>query len=152
MRSASPRASGSFRLEYLRLVLQTLLVGTRRLHVAEGIDHLGGRIDFLQPHLIDAHAGPVDVEYTLHQLVYGLLGFLACTRQEWLDIGLADHLAHGTLSHVLHGDVGVVNIEQIQLRILDAPEDHEIDVDNVFISRQHQAFVRHCERPAIDPA
>ena len=45
-----------------------------------------------------------------------------------------------------------MNVEEIHLRILDAPEDHEIDIDNVFISGQHEAFFRHPERPAIGPA
>ena len=38
--------------------------------------------------------------------------------------------------------VGVLDIEQVLLRILDAPVDHEIDVDDVLVAGQHQAFFR----------
>ena len=46
----------------VRFVLQALLVGARRLHVAEGVDHLARRIDLLQLHLIDLDASAVAVE------------------------------------------------------------------------------------------
>ena len=126
-----------------RLVLQALLVGAGGLHIAEGVDHLGRRVDLLQLHLVDADAGAVVVEHVLHQLLHGLLGLLARLRQERLDVGLADDLAHGALGHFLHGDLGVLDVEEVFLRVLDAPEDDEIDIDDVLVAGQHQAFLRH---------
>ena len=84
---------------------------------------------------------PIDVEHVLHQLLHGLLGLLARARQERLDVGLADDLAHGALGHFLHGDFGVLDVEEVLLRVLDAPEDDEIDVDDVLVAGQHQAFL-----------
>ncbi len=46
----------------LRFVLQALLIGAGRLHVAEGVDDLCGRIDLLQLHLDDADAGAIAVQ------------------------------------------------------------------------------------------
>ena len=53
----------------LRLVLRPLEIGARRLHVAEGVDDLGRRIDLLQLHLLHQDAGAVIVERLLHQLL-----------------------------------------------------------------------------------
>ena len=62
---------------------------------------------------------------------------------------LADDLAHGALGHFLHGDLGVLDVEEVVLRVLDAPEDHEIDVDDVLVARQHQALLRHVAHRAV---
>ena len=134
------------------LVLQPLLVGARGLHVAEGVDHLRRRIDLLQLHLIDADAGAIGVEHVLHQLLHGLLGLLARLRQDRLDVGLADDLAHGALGHFLHRDLGVLDVEEVLLRVLDAPEDDEVDVDDVLVAGQHQAFLGHVADAAGEAA
>ena len=83
------------------------------------------------------------VEHFLHQLLHALLGLLARLGQDRLDVVLADDLAHGALGHLFHGGLGVLDIEQVLLRVLDAPEDDEIDVDDVLVAGQHQAFFGH---------
>jgi hypothetical protein len=67
------------------LVLQALLVGTRRLDVAEGVDHLRRRIDLLQLHLGHLDAGAVAVEDLLHQLLHVGFGLGARFGQDRLD-------------------------------------------------------------------
>jgi hypothetical protein len=42
--------------------------------------------------------------------------------------------------------VGIFHVEEKRRRVLDHPEDGEIDVDDVFIAGQHQAFFRHVAR------
>ena len=120
--------------------MQTLLVGARRLYVAEGVDDFGGRIDLLQLHLIDEDTGPVCVQRRLHQLAHLLFGLLPILRQDRLNFRFPDDLAHGALGHVLHSGVGVLNVEKILLRVLDAPEHDEVDIDDVLVASQHQAF------------
>ena len=44
------------------LVLHTLEIGTRGLHVAEGVDHLRRIISFLQLDLLHLNAGVIVVE------------------------------------------------------------------------------------------
>src|SRR5262249_20308110 len=131
------------------LVLQPLLVGACGLHVAEGIDHLTWRIHLLQLDLVNAHTRSVEIEHILHQLLYRLLGLLARFGEDRLDVVLADHLAHGALGHLLHCDLGVLNVEEVMLGVLDAPEDDEIHIDNVLITRQHEAFLGHIAHGAV---
>ena len=109
------------------------------------------RVDLLQLHLVDADAGAVAVEHVLHQLLHGLLGLLARLGQDRLDVGLADDLAHGALGHFLHGDLGVLDVEEVLLRVLDAPVDDEIDVDDVLVAGQHQALFGHVAHAAAKP-
>src|SRR6185437_12667119 len=52
-------------------------------------------------------------------------------------------LAHGTFSRDLHRAVGVTNVEQVILGVVDQPEDGEVDVDDVLVASQHQRFLGH---------
>ena len=126
-----------------RLVLQALLIGARRLHVAEGVDHLSWRIDLLELHLGHQYAGAVAVEGLLHQSLSVGLGLGARLGEDRLDIALADNLAHGTFRHVFHRAFGVLDIEQKLGRVADLPEHDEIDVDDVLVAGQHQTLLRH---------
>ena len=67
-----------------------VIIGSRRLHVAERVDDQGRRIDPLKLHLIDANAGAIVVEHIVHQLLHGLLNLLARARKDRRDIALAD--------------------------------------------------------------
>jgi hypothetical protein len=67
-----------------------VIIGSRRLHVAERVDDQGRRIDPLKLHLIDANAGAIVVEHIVHQLLHGLLSLLARARKDRRDIALAD--------------------------------------------------------------
>jgi hypothetical protein len=129
----------------LGLVLRPLGVGTRRLHVAEGIEHLRRRIDLLQLHLGHLDAGPVMIERPLHQILHRHLDGLARAGENRLDLGMADHLAHGAFGDRLHGAFGLLDIEQIIAGAagLDQPEHREIDIHDVLVAGQHQAFFRY---------
>ena len=54
-------------------------------------------------------------------------------------------LAHGAFGHRLHGAFGILDVEQIvaDAARLDLPQHREIDVDDVLVAGQHQAFLRH---------
>ena len=129
----------------LRLVLQALEIRARRLHVAEGVDDLGRRVDFLQLDLLHQDAGAVVVERLLHQLLHRRLDVLPRAGQDRLDIRVPDHLAHGAFGHRLHGAFGILDVEQIIADAvrLDLPQHREIDIDDVLVAGQHQAFFRH---------
>src|SRR5262252_10363796 len=124
-------------------VLQALLVGARCLHVPECVYDLGRRIDPLQLNLVDTDTGAIGIENLLHQFLYRLLGLLPRSGQKRLDVRLADDVAHGALRHLLNGDVGLLDVEEIFLRIPDAPEDYKIYVDDVLVAGEHQTFLWH---------
>ena len=91
---------------------------------------------------------PIVVENVLHQLLHGLLGLLACLGEDRLNVVLADDLAHGALGHLLDRDLRVLDVEEVVLRVLDAPEHDEIDIDDVLVAGQHQAFLGHIAHAA----
>ena len=45
--------------------------------------------------------------------------------------------------YLLHGDIGLLDVEEIFLRVLDGPEDYKIDVDDVLVAGEHEAFLQH---------
>ena len=60
--------------------------------------------------------------------------------------GAADHLAHGAFRHRLHGAFRVLDVEQVLADACPAsilPQHREIDVDDILVAGQHQAFFRH---------
>jgi hypothetical protein len=75
----------------------------------------------------------------------------ARTRQDRLDVGLPDHIAHCALSHILHGYLGILIVKEIFLHVLDAPENNEVDIGNVLIARQDQAFRQYLVHTARRP-
>ena len=129
----------------LRLVLRALQIGAGGLHVAEGVDHLRGRIDLLQLHLGDLDSGPVLIENLLHQFLHRGFDVLARSGQNRLDVGAPDHLAHSALGDRLHGALGLLDVEQVFADAfrLDPPQHREIDIDDVLVAGEHQAFFRH---------
>ncbi len=68
----------------------------------------------------------------------------------------AHHFAEGGFRGVPHGPVGVPDLEKILGRIGDQELDDQVDVHDVFISGQHQGFLRPVRiargRPRIDGA
>ena len=111
-------------------VLQALFVGARCLYVSESVYHLGRGINLLQLDLIDADPDAVGIENVLCQFLHRLFSLLPCASEERLDVRSADNVTHGALRHLLHGDVGLLDVEEIFLRVLDAPEDYEINGRN----------------------
>ena len=98
----------------LGLVLRPLAVGLRALHVAEGVDHLGRRVDLLQ----------LDLRRSGCRRRTRSISACSCSRALGLDRargprsvrlddrGLADDLAHHALGRGLHRVLGVADVEQ----------------------------------------
>src|SRR5262249_44467992 len=42
----------------------------------------------------------------------------------------------------LHGPVGLADVEEVLFRVIDHPEDREVDVDDVLVAREHQRLSR----------
>ncbi len=129
----------------LRFVLRTLEVGARRLHVAERVNDLRGRIDLLHLYLLHQDAGAVMVERLLHQLLHCDLDALPGAGQDRLDFGPADHLAHRAFRDRLHRALRVLDVEKVfaDAARLDPPQHREIDIDDVLVAGEHQALLRH---------
>ncbi len=137
----------------LRFILQALKVGLGGLNVAKRVDHLRRRIDLLHLHLRDRDARAVAVERPLHQFLHGAFRHRPGAGKNRLDLRTADHLAHRAFRDRLHGAFRILDIEEIvgdTLR-LDAPQHGEIDVDDVLVAGQHQAFFRHVAHGAAAP-
>src|SRR6202035_3070244 len=93
----------------------------------------------------------VAVERLLHQFLYAGFRGGAGAGQDRLDVGAADYLAHRAFGDRLHGAFGVLDVEEIVADAvrLDAPQHGEVDVDDILVAGQHQAFFRHvAHRPA----
>ena len=99
----------------------------------------------------DARA--VAVERLLHQFLHACFGGGAGAGEDRLDVGAADHLAHRAFGHRLHGAFGVLDVEEkiADAVGLDPPQHGEIDVDDVLVAGQHQAFFRHVAHGAAAP-
>ncbi len=93
----------------------------------------------------DLDAGAVFVERRLHQLVHAALDVLPRAGEDRLNGRAADELAHGALGHRLHGALGLLDVEEIVAGAvrLDHPEHREIDIDDVLVAGEHQAFLGH---------
>ena len=138
-----------------------MLVGLGPLHVPEGVDHLARGVHLLHLHLVDLNTGTVIVENPLQQLDTSLLHIAPALFQDvldehagndfcrdaggplvpWLlDRGSANNFAHGAFGGRLHGLRGIADVEQVFARVLDDPEHRELNLDDVLVAGQHQAF------------
>ena len=131
-------------LEYeFGLVDQSFLVLTRALHVDEGVVDRARRLDGQELHAAHLDARAVAVEQSLQPLERALFDLLTSFGQGRLDRRLADHLAHHGFGRDLHGRFRIADVEQVHAGVLDAPEHREMDVDDVLVAGQHQAFLGH---------
>ena len=53
---------------------------------------------------------------------------------------MADDLAHGAFGDILHRHLGILDVEQEFGRVADAPEHHEVDIDDILVAGEHQAL------------
>ena len=125
----------------LSFVDGALLVGAGGLHVAERLDHRAGRIDALRFHLRDQNAGAVFVEDRLDELTRLCLDLGSALGAGEFEGSLADDLAHRRFGGAFHRLLGIADVEEELAGVVDDPEHHELDVDDVLIARQHQAFL-----------
>src|SRR5690606_1361355 len=65
--------------------------------------------------------------------------------QRALDLRAAHDFAHGAFGDFFQCCFGGDQFEQIIACIADAPQNNEFDVDDVFVTGQHQAFLRHAD-------
>ena len=117
---------------------QTLQIDLRTLHIAERVDDLARRIDFLQLDLGDLDAGAVGIENALQQLLRIDFDLAAAFGERAGDFGAADDFAHRAFRRRLYRLCRVADVEDEGPRILHQPEDGEIDIDDVFIAGEHQ--------------
>ena len=96
--------------------------------------------------MLDQDTGLVRIEDVLGQGSNVLFDDFLVLRQRVADRLVPDHLTHGALGSSLGRFLGVLDIEEELSGILDHPKHGEIDVDDVFIAGQHQAFFRHVPR------
>ncbi len=101
------------------------------------------RIDLQQLQLGELDPGIISVEDALQQGLRVGLDLAAALRQRLGDRRLADHLAHCALGSGFDRRLGVADVEQIGLGILDDPKGGEVDVDDVLVAGQHQRLFRH---------
>ena len=68
-------------------------------------------------------------------------------------LSFADGLAHRAFGDRLHGAFGILDVEEIVADAvrLDPPQHGEIDVDDVLVAGQHQAFLGHVAHGAAAP-
>ena len=122
--------------------MRALLVGPGRLHVAESLDDRAWRVYALHLDLGDLDAGAIVIEDLLQESGAPRLDLGAALGTGKFEGSLADDLAHRRLGGVLHGLLGIADVEEILAGVLDQPEHHELDVDDVLVAGQHQAFRR----------
>src|SRR5712671_590640 len=131
----------------LCFVAQLLAIGKRALHVAEGIDDRGRRIDPQQLQLGDFDTSAIGVEDPLQQMLSVRLDLAPPFGQRLSDRGLADHLAHCALGGGFDSRVRRPNVEEIGPSVLDDPENGEVDVDDILVTGEHQRFFGHLAGP-----
>ena len=68
------------------------------------------------------------------------LDLAAALRQRLGDRGLAYYFSHGALGSGFDRRLGVPNVEEISLGVLDDPKGGEVDVDDVLVAGQHQCL------------
>src|SRR5262249_24209410 len=134
----------------LRFVLGALEIGTRRLDVAEGVDHLRRRIDLFELDLLHQDAGAVIAERLLHAFLYRGLDGLPRAGEDALNIGAPDHRAHRAFADGLDRGFRRLHVEKIVADMvrLDLPQHREIDADDVLVAGEHQGLFRYVARGA----
>ena len=81
----------------------------------------------------------------LHQLQRGGFDIFTLGCDDFLKIGAAHQLAHGTFGHSLHRFRLVAQIEDEIFRLcrINLPDNTEFNIGDIFIPGEHQAFFRH---------
>ena len=124
------------------LVARTVLILARGLYVTERVNHLCWRINLLQLHETNLDTRAISVQRILHQLPN--IGFNRATlgRQNRLNITLADNFAHRAFGHRFNRGFRFLNIEHKVggLGGVYLPLYREINIDDILVARQHQAF------------
>ena len=62
-------------------------------------------------------------------------------RDDEVHAAAPDHLAHGALCRLAQGQIRVQHIKQIELGVVDAILNGELEIDDVLVFGQHQGFV-----------
>lgn len=122
------------------LVFETFHIRFGALNFVEGIDNLFGRIGLLQFDTDDFYAG---AEFVKHFLQFGLgfvFNFAAVAGDNRLHFRLSDNFAQNRLGGDLNGDVRAAHVEEVVFGIFDAPDNSQVNVNDVFVAGQHVAF------------
>ena len=117
----------------------------------EAFDHRGRRIDLLQLHLGDLDAGLVAVEDLLRLMLHVGLDLRAhSVSAGWIGVRpITSRIELSATAFTMI--VRVAGVEQVVDGVVDPPEHREIDVDDVLVAGQHQAFLRHVAAGLVSP-
>src|SRR5262249_16600581 len=120
-------------------------IGAGGVHIADSIAHLRRRIDRLQLHLLYNDSGAIMIEGLLHQVLNGCLNGLPRAGENWLNLGAANHLAHGAFGHRLHCAFRILNVEQefADPCRLHFPQNRQVRIDDISAAGEHQALFRY---------
>ncbi|MNS68741.1 hypothetical protein D3C72_1020280 [compost metagenome] len=108
--------------------------------IVEGGLHLLRRLHGLHRHVGDDGADLVAVENLLHQLLRIVRHLFAALVQHEVHLAAADHFADRRFGDLAQGVFLVARVEQPRHGIFQGVLHRELDVDDVFIVRQHQRF------------
>ncbi len=111
------------------------------LNVAEGVDHRLRRVGLVEVDADNVHAGIIAVERGLDQLLETVGDSLTIPVEDRGQLGLRDDLAHGRFRNRADRGPRITQVEEEFVRLGDIPDDLKVDVDDVFISGQHQARI-----------
>ena len=141
-RGVAPGTGDDIVVIRLSLVAHALGVGIGTLHISKAFHHGRRRIDFLQLNLGDLDPHIVAIEDFLRLMHHVVFDLRAQLGQRRLDRCAANDLSHRAFRDAKDQVVRTTGIEQ-ELRCLigaNAPEYSDIDVDDVLVAGQHEAF------------
>ena len=113
------------------------------VHIIEGLDDLLRRVGLVDLNTHDLDACAIIVQQGLDLIGHFGLNDVAFSRDDTLKARFADNFAHHGLCHHFDSDIGLFHIQDVILWCfgLHAPEDGELNVDDIFVFSQHQALV-----------
>ena len=113
------------------------------LHVVEGVDDLFRRIDVLLLEIGDYDAGFISVQDLLQQDHRFLIDPSALDGQGFFHRRSPDDFSDRAFGGNFDRGFRIAYVEQEVGSVLNPPLNDEIDVDDILISGQHQAFLRY---------
>jgi hypothetical protein len=131
--------------EGLRLLL-------RRRHFLERVVHGGRRIRLLDRHALHLHPGAVIVQQLLHHLRNALLDLASAGADRLVERHAGHDRAHRAFTGFANRLLGILDLEEVELRIADVPTDRISEVDDVLIPGEDQILAAAVGTADVDRA